>query len=116
MFGKYLRQARTDKGLTLEQLATLYNERFGGGLSKGTISKYENDRQEPMVSVVSNLSVILNVSSDYLLGREQISNDNNAKPLENRRRIISMLDQLSEERQRVIENLIVLEWNQQQQK
>ena len=55
--------------MTLEELAMKYNRRFDGGLSKGTLSKYENNKQEPLVSVVTNLTELLDVSSDYLLGR-----------------------------------------------
>ena len=48
MFGKNLRAARLEKGYTLEHLANLYNSVFvGAGLSKGTLSKYENGKQEP---------------------------------------------------------------------
>ena len=68
MFGKRLRKVRLSQGLTLEELASKYNAMFDGGLNKGTLSKYENEKQEPMMSTVLNLSVILNVSSDYLLG------------------------------------------------
>lgn len=68
-FGDKLKECRKAKSMTLEELALKYNRRFGGGLSKGTLSKYENDKQEPLVSVVTNLTEILDVSSDYLLGR-----------------------------------------------
>ena len=42
MFSENLKIARKRKDYTLEQLANEYNKRFGGGLSKGTLSKYEN--------------------------------------------------------------------------
>ena len=71
-FGDKLKECRKAKKLTLEELAYKYNKRFEGGLSKGTLSKYENNKQEPLVSVVSNLTEILDVSSDYLLGRTDI--------------------------------------------
>ncbi|MDD2362367.1 MAG: helix-turn-helix domain-containing protein [Oscillospiraceae bacterium] len=117
MFGENLKAARAEKGYTLEQLANHYNSAYGGGLSKGTLSKYENGKQEPMISVVANLSAVLNVSTDYLLGRDTIAQAGiDPEKIRNRERIIRMLDQLSEERQRVIENLIALEWNQKQQK
>lgn len=70
MFGIRLRQVRKEKGLTLDELAELYNSKFNGGLNKGTLSKYENGKQEPMISAVDNLATILNVSIDYLLGKE----------------------------------------------
>ncbi len=75
-FGDKLKECRRAKGMTLEELAFKYNRRFGGGLSKGTLSKYENNKQEPLVSVVTNLTEILDISSDYLLGRsDQIQLD-----------------------------------------
>lgn len=69
MFGKRLKTIRKEKGLTLEELATIYNNKFEAGLNKGTLSKYENEKQEPMISVVDNLATLLNVPTDYLLGK-----------------------------------------------
>jgi len=73
-FGDKLKECRRAKGMTLEELAFKYNRRFGGGLSKGTLSKYENNKQEPLVSVVTNLTELLDISSDYLLGRSDNPN------------------------------------------
>ncbi len=73
-FGERLKECRKEKGLTLEELAAKYNRRFDGGMSKGTLSKYENNKQEPLVSVVMNITELLDVSSDYLLGRTDIPN------------------------------------------
>ena len=77
-FGDKLKECRRAKNLTLEELALKYNRRFDGGLSKGTLSKYENNKQEPLVSVVTNLTEILDVSSDYLLGRSDNPNPEEA--------------------------------------
>ncbi|MBQ7096793.1 MAG: LexA family transcriptional regulator [Clostridia bacterium] len=68
-FGDKLKECRKAKNMTLEELALKYNRRFDGGMSKGTLSKYENNKQEPLVSVVTNLTELLDISSDYLLGR-----------------------------------------------
>lgn len=76
MFGKRLLMARKQKGLTLEKLAEIYNERFNGNLSKGTLSKYENGKQEPMISTVGNLALILDASVDFLIGDENKDSDN----------------------------------------
>lgn len=73
-FGDKLKECRRSKNMTLEELAAKYNRRFDGGLSKGTLSKYENNKQEPLVSVVTNLTELLDVSSDYLLGRSDNPN------------------------------------------
>ena len=67
MFGYRLRNARKKMNLTLDELAEKYNIKFDGKLSKGTLSKYENEKQEPMISVVNNLATLLNVSVDYLI-------------------------------------------------
>ncbi len=72
--GDKLKECRKAKGLTLEELAFKYNRRFDGGMSKGTLSKYENNKQEPLVSVITNLTELLDVSSDYLLGRTDVPN------------------------------------------
>ena len=73
-FGDKLKECRKAKGFTLEELAMKYNRRFDGGMSKGTLSKYENNKQEPLVSVVTNLTELLDISSDYLLGRSDNPN------------------------------------------
>ena len=67
MFGERLKLSRKNKKMTLDQLAEEYNKKFDGGLSKGTLSKYEHGKQEPMVSTVGNLASILDVSVDFLL-------------------------------------------------
>ena len=68
MFGKQLFIARKQKGLTLEELAKIYNEQFNGNLSKGMLSKYEHEKNEPMISTVANLAAVLGVSVDFLTG------------------------------------------------
>jgi len=68
MLGDRIKKARKEKGYTLDALADLYNREFAGNLSKGTLSKYENGRQQPLVTVVGRLASLLGVSADYLLG------------------------------------------------
>ena len=64
MFGQRLKETRKAHHYTLESLAEAYNARFaGGGLSKGTLSKYENEKQEPLSSVVGNLAELLGVAA-----------------------------------------------------
>lgn len=69
MFGKRLKQIRKEQGYTLDSLSNEYNKIFDAGLNKGTLSKYENEKQEPMISVVNNLATLLNINTDYLLGK-----------------------------------------------
>lgn len=70
MFGKRLKAVRESKRLTMDELIALYKKAYPeSGLNKGTLSKYENEKQEPMVSTVKRLAEILEVSTDYLTGK-----------------------------------------------
>ena len=66
MFSVNLKTARKRKDYSLEQLANEYNRRLGGGMSRGTLSKYENGKQEPLLNTAYKLSQILGVSLDSL--------------------------------------------------
>ena len=61
-FCKRLKKARTDKGLTQQELAESINT------SKSMISGYENGKNDPARSVLINLSKQLGVSINYLMG------------------------------------------------
>lgn len=73
MFAQRLRALRKERGMTLDDLALQYNERFsdeGKGLNKGTLSKYENGKQKPFIETVHGLAEVFGVSLDYLVGKE----------------------------------------------
>lgn len=74
MFAKRLKQARLTKKMTLEEVARTYNELFCASMTGATLSRYENQKQEPTVSVVAGLCRVLGVSADFLLdtGNERI--------------------------------------------
>ena len=63
--GETIKALRLEKGLTQPQLAALV------GVSSGMISIWENNVNEPKASYVKKLSLVLDVSSDYLLGIEK---------------------------------------------
>ncbi|WP_018640195.1 helix-turn-helix domain-containing protein [Parafrankia elaeagni] len=63
MFSKRLREARKAKGYTQEQLAEKVKTK------KSTISNYETNYSTPSNEMLLDLSEVLGVSSDYLLGR-----------------------------------------------
>jgi transcriptional regulator with XRE-family HTH domain len=68
IFSDRLRLIRLRSGYTLEQFANLYNARFPkSGMNKGTLSKYENNKQEPMFTTVKNIAELLDISIDYLI-------------------------------------------------
>ena len=66
MFGKRLRELREKKGYSMDTLIDLYNNKFDGKMNKSTLSRYENELQEPIYTVVVNLSKIFDVSVDYI--------------------------------------------------
>lgn len=68
-FGKRLKKARTDKGMTQQELAEAINT------SKSMISGYENGKNDPARSVLINLSKQLGVSINYLMGWNEEAED-----------------------------------------
>ena len=42
------------------------------GLSKQTVSNWENDNIQPSIEMLVRLAKVFNVSTDYLLGLEQV--------------------------------------------
>ena len=66
-FGTKLHYLRKARGLTLDEVAALYNKMFDAKMSKGAISRYENDLQEPMINAVIKFAKLFNVSPNYLL-------------------------------------------------
>lgn len=68
MFGEKLKELRKSRALSMEDLAAQYNTRFLGKLNKSTLSRYENNLQEPMINVVKNLAEFFNVPIGILTG------------------------------------------------
>jgi len=64
--GERLRSARKQKGLTIAELAKLL------GVAPITVSRYETNKREPDIETLKKLSDILDVSVDYLLGKEDV--------------------------------------------
>lgn len=62
-FGKRLASRRQEQGLTQHELA----ERIG--ISRGALSLYELGKRNPDFETLEKIAQILNVSTDYLLGR-----------------------------------------------
>ncbi len=70
IFAQRLKQLRTDKGLTQEQLAKHLK------CSRSTVCKLEKAITEPWITVVYNAAVYFNVTSNYLAG---LSNERKRK-------------------------------------
>ena len=112
MFGRRLKEVRKERGYTLEELADIYNKKFDAGLNKGTLSKYENGKQEPMITVATNLATILNVPSDYLLGITS-NNSINIKEKVYQKQLLSSFNKLNDDNKKkaitYTENLLKIE-------
>lgn len=63
-FGYRLRELRRCKGITQTQAARRL------GLSKTTVSGYENNIKTPSLEVLVKLAILYGVSADYILGLE----------------------------------------------
>ncbi len=67
-FGKKIKELRTAKGLTLDQLAT------ATGCSKSYIWELENkDPPRPSAEKLADIAAVLGVTTDYLIGREEVT-------------------------------------------
>lgn len=63
-FGQRFQRLRKNAGLTQEEVATKLN------ITPQAVSKWENDASAPDISVLAELSDILSVSLDELLGKQ----------------------------------------------
>lgn len=67
-FGKKIKELRTKKGLTLDQLAS------ETGSSKSYIWELENkDPPRPSAEKLAAIAEALGVTTDYLIGREEVT-------------------------------------------
>ena len=69
MFAQRIKYLRQSKGLNQVQLGENL------GVKKQTISNWENDNIMPSVEMLEKIATFFQVSTDYLLGRENVSMD-----------------------------------------
>ena len=70
MLGEKIKALRKEKKMTQTQLSEKLNSRFGLKTDRVMISKWETGFQTPIVSTLSCLAQIFDVSLDYLNGSE----------------------------------------------
>lgn len=61
---------RNEKNLTQEQAAEAV------GISRVALTRYENGQRMPKMNIVDSLAKVYGVSVDYLMGREETSQEN----------------------------------------
>lgn len=101
-FGELLAELRQDKGLTQKQLGRVLS------VSTGTISNYENGVHYPDLEKLVALADYFQVSTDYLLGRENADREvhipETKEPKDERViRFIHRFSQLPQDRQQVLD-------------
>lgn len=63
--GELIKRLRTERGYTQAQLAKKLNK------SKSAISRYESNQKIPSLETLIDISILFNVSLDYLAGKEK---------------------------------------------
>ena len=64
IFAERLRELRTEKSLSMKQLALAINT------TDAAISNWENDINEPKITYLKVIALYFGVTTDYLLGLE----------------------------------------------
>lgn len=62
MYGERLKEARNAKGLSLIAASFKLN------IDNTTLSRYENEKREPSITILKEMCDFYNVSADYILG------------------------------------------------
>lgn len=70
-FGDTLKRLRKNKGWSQEGLANALNEKYSSTYNKGMISKWENNKEEPRMDTVRNISDFFDITLDELLGLDK---------------------------------------------
>lgn len=99
--GDKIKKLREGKNISQKELAVEL------GVTDAMISMYENDKKNPSLDVITKIAIYFNVSTDYLLGTETMSDNDLPKniravardlldlPEENRKLAIQMIASLS---------------------
>ena len=64
MYGKRIKELRTEKEISQKELALILNT------TQSTIGKYEREELQPNIETIIKICQIFNISSDYLIGIE----------------------------------------------
>ncbi|MDA2525876.1 helix-turn-helix transcriptional regulator [Bacillus cereus] len=98
-----LKSLRTERKLTQEQFATAV------GITKASVSKFENGIKTPSRETIERIADYFNVTTDYLLGRSEdpeLNEEENKIVSEEGKNIMSLIESLPEdERKKAWEQL-----------
>jgi transcriptional regulator with XRE-family HTH domain len=69
MFGNRLKKLRTDRNMSQEELANVFN------ILKSSVSMYENNVRTPSLELAKDMAKYFNVSIDYMVGYTPANDD-----------------------------------------
>lgn len=72
--GERLKKLRTDADLTMEELATKLNNKYGSRITKSMISRWEHNLAMPRNPYLSMYAYFFNIDMNYLIGKTDIQN------------------------------------------
>lgn len=70
--GSRLKELRTERDMSMDMVVYDINNRYNAGITKGHLSKWENEVNIPSLHHAKYLCLYYNVSLDYLLGLTNI--------------------------------------------
>lgn len=70
--GNRLKELRTERDMSMDMIVYDINQRYGLNITKGHLSKWENEVNMPNLFFAKYLCLYYNVSLDYLLGLTKI--------------------------------------------
>lgn len=74
VFAKRLRMLRTDRELTLKELAKAFSIKYETSITYGSFANWERASRIPDLKTLTDISGFYNVSTDYLLGKTDVKN------------------------------------------
>lgn len=78
-FGDRFKILRRATGLTQKQMLKDFNRRFNRAFTAAAISQYENGKRIPEIDSIMDFAAFFNVSTDYLLGKDESTQDTDIK-------------------------------------
>lgn len=84
--GERLKELRESRDLTLDMVVTDMNQKYNIEITKGYISRWENNKVEPSLRLASYLCLYYGVSLDYLIGLTDVKTPVNLLALKNKRK------------------------------
>lgn len=72
MLGEKLKKIRKENKISLEELSSIFAEKYNSGTSKATLSRWENGKQLPDLNSLKMYCDYFGLSMDYLCGYSDI--------------------------------------------